>query len=306
MTNAPDPFTPADCDLRGYDYMPLYGHRLFSSTFDAKATDAEFRAAMRLWWTAYAEQCPSASLPDDDDVLCKSAGFGRDLKAWRKVKERALHGFVKCSDGRYYHAGLAEEAVRTYALRLKDDSKRAADRERLQRWREDKKKRGSSGGGNAGGNAGGNDDETRFTQRTSQVETPNVAVEEKGKEEKKEGTPLPPKGAASDADPAFSAFWAGYPRKDAKGDARKAWPRALVKATSAQILAGLSQYRFREEMRFVPLPATWLNGERWLHSGELPSSSKPDAFAWIDNLGASPTFDLDLTADDNSAFDTTH
>lgn len=189
MTDLPDPSVPADCDLRGYDYMPLFGHKLFSSTFDAKATDAEFRAAMRLWWSAYAEQCPAASLPDDDDVLCKAAGFGRDVKAWRKVKDRALHGFVKCSDGRLYHFALSEEAVKAYAFRLKNDAKRDTDRERLQRWRDARKKRA------------GNANETRFntadetgseTPDETGGETPNVAVDKTGLEVKKEEPPIAP------------------------------------------------------------------------------------------------------------------
>ena len=35
----PDPMTPADCDLRGLEYMPLLGQRLFGSEFDAMASD---------------------------------------------------------------------------------------------------------------------------------------------------------------------------------------------------------------------------------------------------------------------------
>jgi len=37
--------------------------------------------------------------------------------------------------------------------------------------------------------------------------------------------------------PTFVAFWAAYPKKKAKGDAWKAWPRAV--AHLAEILAAL-------------------------------------------------------------------
>ena len=46
----PAPLVPADCDLRGLDYMPLFGNHLFGSEFNAAATDAEWRAAVTLWW----------------------------------------------------------------------------------------------------------------------------------------------------------------------------------------------------------------------------------------------------------------
>lgn len=124
----PQPLTPPDCDLRGLEWMPLYGHRLFASDFDAHASDAEFRAALSLWWSAW-NQVPAASLPDDEVTLCRLAGLGRDLASWRAVRERALHGFTPCADGRFYHRALAELALSAWDRRLKD-------RKRKERWRE--------------------------------------------------------------------------------------------------------------------------------------------------------------------------
>ena len=137
-TALPEPMTPADCDLRGMEWMPLYGGRLFGSDFDAHATDAEWRAALQLWWAAW-NQVPAASLPDDDVALCRLAGFGRDVKAWRKVKERALYGFAKCNDGRLYHKALVGFANESWQRRLKD-------RERKARFRADKERREAQGG----------------------------------------------------------------------------------------------------------------------------------------------------------------
>ncbi len=119
-----EPMTPPDCDLRGLEWMPLYGGRLFGSDFDAHASDAEWRAAIQLWWAAW-NQVPAASLPDDDVALCRLAGFGRDVKGWAKVRARALHGFVKCSDGRLYHRALAVFATESWARRLKDRERKA-------------------------------------------------------------------------------------------------------------------------------------------------------------------------------------
>lgn len=129
MTDAlPQPLTPPDCDLRGLEWMPLYGHRLFASDFDAHASDAAFRAALCLWWSAW-NQVPAASLPDDEVTLCRLAGLGRDLASWRAVRERALHGFARSADGRLYHRALAELALAAWDRRLRD-------RKRKERWRE--------------------------------------------------------------------------------------------------------------------------------------------------------------------------
>lgn len=153
MTDLPEPLTPADCDLRGYDFMPLFGHRLFSSSLYLEGTADEFRAAVRLWWSAW-NQVPAGSLPPSDQALATLADYGRDLKGWAKVRDMAMRGFVPCSDGRLYHPMLCEEVVVAFEKRLKNDAKRKADRERLQAWRDGRKKRDTSSGGNGDGNSG--------------------------------------------------------------------------------------------------------------------------------------------------------
>lgn len=125
MTESPEPLTPPDCDLRGMEWMPLHGHKLYGSDFDAIANDAEYRAAQRLWWAAWQQQVPAASLPDDDRVLAHVAGYSRDPKGWAKIKAVALHAFVKCSDGRLYHRFLAPEAIVAWEKRMKERQRKA-------------------------------------------------------------------------------------------------------------------------------------------------------------------------------------
>jgi uncharacterized protein YdaU (DUF1376 family) len=125
----PEPMTPPDCDLRGLEYMPLLGQRLFGSDFNGTASDSEWRAALTLWWAAWT-QCPAGSLPDDDAALCRLADLGRDVKTWLKLKDKALHGFVMCSDGRLYHPTLAEQAVIAWDKRQQDRVARTADTQR--------------------------------------------------------------------------------------------------------------------------------------------------------------------------------
>lgn len=65
----------------------------------------------------------------------------------------------------------------------------------------------------------------------------------------------------------FEEFWARYPRKIAKGNARKAYEKALKLASHDEIMSGLEQFvkaaPWDDDIRFCPHPATWLNGERW-------------------------------------------
>jgi hypothetical protein len=79
----------------------------------------------------------------------------------------------------------------------------------------------------------------------------------------------PTAAADATAEPdGFADFWAAYPRRDDKGHALKAYraalhktdPQALTKAAS--LFAEQCAHEKRER-RFIPLAATWLNGERW-------------------------------------------
>jgi hypothetical protein len=67
---------------------------------------------------------------------------------------------------------------------------------------------------------------------------------------------------------AFVEFWAAYPRKESKGQARVAWSRATRKATPSDIIAGAVRYASdpNREPSFTAHATTWLNGERWLDS----------------------------------------
>ena len=64
----------------------------------------------------------------------------------------------------------------------------------------------------------------------------------------------------------FDVFWLAYPRKQAKKDARKAWGQVKwTKEIEKLILPALENHKKSDQWRepqFVPLPATWLRGER--------------------------------------------
>lgn len=132
MTNLPSPLVPADVDLRGFEFMPLFGDRLFKSeTWISASADAKV-AALRLWWHSYGHEVPAGSLPDNDGLLAEYAGYGVMVKAWKKLKPQAMRGYVLCSDGRWYHPLVSELAIDGWKERVRNREKQRAWRERNQ------------------------------------------------------------------------------------------------------------------------------------------------------------------------------
>ena len=83
-------------------------------------------------------------------------------------------------------------------------------------------------------------------------------------------TPPNPQGgtATGDVETDFNRFWAEYPRKQGKGAARKAFDKARKKVTLETMLAAVERQRRSEQWnrdggQYIPMPATWLNQERW-------------------------------------------
>lgn len=67
--------------------------------------------------------------------------------------------------------------------------------------------------------------------------------------------------------PAFDDFWAAWPKRVAKKDARRAWDK-LNAAAKLAVMVALPKHikKWQQEstpQNYIPHPATWLNGERW-------------------------------------------
>lgn len=62
----------------------------------------------------------------------------------------------------------------------------------------------------------------------------------------------------------FDQFWAAYPKRVGKDAARKAW--RTKKPALGEVLAGLTgqlDWLARDNWKYCPNPATWLNQGRW-------------------------------------------
>lgn len=113
-------------------------------------------------------------------------------------------------------------------------------------------------------------DESRRVTSTTRDVTASHDRGEKSREEKKRNTnpPNPPAGGrvrSPSSDPeGFAEWWERYSRKDARADAVKAWRQLAPDAElQARMLAALRVWRWNEDRRLNPLPATWLRGKRW-------------------------------------------
>lgn len=125
----PAPLTPPDCDLRPFRDMPLDIGRFRQSDLVTEEEPEAVVAAIMLWGVAWHE-VPAASVPDNDRWLAKAAGYGRSVEAWLKVRDAALRGFIKCSDGRLYNRTLAEKATVAWEGRQQYEWRKAGDRHR--------------------------------------------------------------------------------------------------------------------------------------------------------------------------------
>lgn len=115
----PTPLTPATCDLRDFPRMMVDIPRLFASGFNAAASrnPIAWMIGHKLWYRSW-HQTPAASLPDDDEELCHLVELGFDVKTFRKAKDAAMRGWLKCADGRLYHPVVAEAALESWIEKL--------------------------------------------------------------------------------------------------------------------------------------------------------------------------------------------
>lgn len=82
----------------------------------------------------------------------------------------------------------------------------------------------------------------------------------------------------------FEVFWSAYPKKTAKDDARKAFDkRKPDDEMLAQMLTAIAAQAAtldwqKEKGKYVPHPATWLNGGRWMDELESEPAQAVGAY----------------------------
>ncbi|WP_158810429.1 DUF1376 domain-containing protein [Beijerinckia sp. L45] len=266
----PEPLVEANVDLRDFVFMPLDVVRLRDSGLATKASGDAFRAAVLLWCAAW-HQVPSSSLPDDDHELAKLAGYGRDVRGWKKVREAALHGFIKCSDGLLYHRVIAEKARDSWKAKQDQRARTAAATEaRLA-------KQAAARAAEVARNAGLFDDqrnEGRDDQRNEHQGRGKGQGQGQGQGELRDNR----SSLRSDADEvlpsAVKRFFEAYPKEDELDGVRRELKRHLAHGESLDdILAGAKRYA--QEVSGKPAdmmrsPVKWLRNGSWKSSKTKP------------------------------------
>lgn len=84
--------------------------------------------------------------------------------------------------------------------------------------------------------------------------------------------------ATVDRSAGFAEFWAEWPaseRKVAKKQCLQKWQKQYLHSKAAHIVAAVRWFKTTDAWKagFIPLPATWLNQERW--EAYTPEQSKP-------------------------------
>jgi hypothetical protein len=118
--------------LMGLQYFALHHHRLLGSRWLSRTRQEHWGAALVLWARSVGSQDPAGTLPDDDDELARLAEYGRDVAAWRAVREGALWGWVRVmvldADGAECGLRLAHPVMTSVVERLVGEAERAASR----------------------------------------------------------------------------------------------------------------------------------------------------------------------------------
>jgi hypothetical protein len=130
MTAKPDPLLPAHIDLRDFPFMPMEVARLRKSRAWSVIAKRDPRLGFymqNLWCESWHER-PAGSMPDDDDLLCELA-MCSDIETWKAVKAKVMHGWILCSDGRWYHPTVCEKAEEAWSRKQAQRDRTAAARE---------------------------------------------------------------------------------------------------------------------------------------------------------------------------------
>lgn len=105
--------------------------------------------------------------------------------------------------------------------------------------------------------------------RQSSGDSPESLRPEQGTGNREQGTPTESTRTAPKADPFehFDEFWALYPRKVNKKEARSRW-KNMTKTNRANAVGALPAHvkdwkRKNTEMDLIPYPTTWLNRDSW-------------------------------------------
>jgi hypothetical protein len=282
MTTAlPDPPIGPEVDCTALASFMLNTERLLASELVAGSTHTVIGAALLLWCRAW-KQRPAASLPDDERVL---AGFAKlPLSRFRKLREKVLHGFVKCADGRLYHPVLAAEAIGAWQNRKRILNQVESEKKKKLALRAAKKAQKSAISSQSvpGDSGGTNPGQTPppppsppppsapllLPPHTPLITTPHLPPTSSSSSGH---APFGARDEDDDLSIEFESFWKLYPRKVNRRRAYSAYVVARKTATFEQLIAAARRYAAEnsgKKLYHVSRPENWLGDQRWFDDPE--------------------------------------
>lgn len=255
-----EPPYPDDTRCKGWRFE--LDHERIRQSDTWALSPAEIRPWLLMLWMVAWEQTPCGALPNSDELI--AARIGMKPAAFAKAKEYLMRGWSMASNGRLYHPVMVERVLEMMRKRRSDSDRQATRRARNHDGQD------VTSEVLAESHAG----VTRDTRVTHAVLTRESSTGT-GTNIKKRNPPTPRKrGSAPDG---FEDFYAPFPRKDARAKAESAWrslnpPPELVAVIVADVKRRSAGVDWQKENgRYVPLPATYLNGRRWEDAGvQLP------------------------------------
>lgn len=224
--------------------MHYYQHHIGDFIKDtANLNDHQLSTYMRMVWTYYSEEKPFANEPEDIAFAMRS-----DEKTVCLILR---HYFKEAVDG-WRHSRCDREIAEFHGKKEKASASANA------RWINAKNK------ANAKQPQSERNANASKSDANQEPITNNQVEDQKPSSPSGDGKPVKP-----DPLQGFGAFWIKYPRKTAKQDAEKAWaklkPDADLQATliTAVDRQAKSLDWTKDSGKFIPHPATWLNGKRW-------------------------------------------
>ena len=206
----------------------------------SQLTDSQTVGYLRLLWMYYDAEKP---LPNDIDVLAMQIGLSTENT------HLLLRAFFKFENDAWTHTRCDKEISEYHEHIIKKSNAGKASAER--------RKNNSS------------TDVQQVFNGCSTDEQLTVNQEPITNNHKPTNTPKPPKGA----DGRFDKFWAAYPKKVGKFDAKKSFDKRkpddqLLEVMLAAIRVQSNSDAWRKDGgQFIPNPSTWLNQGRWEDEG---------------------------------------
>lgn len=88
--------------------------------------------------------------------------------------------------------------------------------------------------------------------------------------------------------PEFAQFWAAYPKKQNKADAKKAWQQTqMIRPPLEVVLKAVIAQKCSDDWRkdggrYIPFPSTWLRAEGWENSAEVDLGDVVNGKMWFE------------------------